>query len=225
MKIKEIEMSKARRKFMLGTGLALATGGLLPQLAGAKSTEDAPLVVTVVEIANFYCSRCYGVNGYFERLTQAAYEGKVDLLFAPVTWEGQSLWPSRAYYAMRDLYPRTESLVRDTLFHGIHAEGQIFETISQVRQYFERKGLLETASDLVPGFKWEAAAERAEGDEPLYSELRAGRLIDLANVEEVPSFLWLGDGRIADMVTPADSTEPGQIATLVTRKLNVGVKR
>lgn len=204
-----------RRTFLTGTlaGLATTLSG------GAALAAREPLVTTIVEVANFNCSRCYAVNSNYDRLARLAYNVKKDLVFAPATWEGQSLWPSRVYYSMRDLYPRTEQAARNTLFHGIHQDGQVFETLSQVAAYFERNQTLDAARNLDPDFDWAQVAARSETNEPLYSEIRATRLIEMAGVQDVPTFIWLVDGKLTQKVSPDQAQDPAKLALLVENRI------
>lgn len=212
-------MSTNRRQFLLsGAGLAL---GALPLSRALASSQQAPMVITVVEIANFNCSRCYAVNKHFDRLQKAAYEARSDLLFTPATWEGQSEWPSRVYYSIRDLHPAIEPLARNTIFEGIHEQGQIFETLSQVQAYFDKEKVFDKAKLVDPGFNWNEVTAYAQSNEPLYSEVRVSKLIELSGAQEVPTFIWIGDSKLIGNVSPLNAPEPLQLVAEVIRKMSV----
>lgn len=210
-------MTLYNRRAFLKSSIALAVAGT--SIAG-KSFAAKPKYTTIIEIANFHCSRCRAVNDNFERVQKAALAKKIDLVFAPAAWEGQTPFPNRVYYSLRDLYPAAEPIVRDTLFSGIHDEGQPFETLMQVVTYFDRKGVSDKILELYPSFTWAEAIERAESNEPLYSEIKAGQLIELGGVEEVPTFLWLGDAKISHVISPRDAPEAGRIVSLVVDAIN-----
>lgn len=173
----------------------------------------------VVELANFFCDRCRQVNDHFPRLKRAAAGASLQLRFAPVTWENQSLWPSRVYYSVRDLYPAAEELVRDMLFDGIHREGMAFENLPQVLSHLERKQIQRRAIELDHTFNLAQVADRANSDEVVLSEMKAGRLVEMSGATEVPVFVWIKDANIFKTVSPALAREPVALVQLVHREL------
>ncbi len=209
-------MTFSRRQLLAATAGALIARPLVVLAA----TQSKPVSgFAIVEIANFECGRCASVNQQFARIEAAARAKHIDLRFAPAAWKGQSLWPDRVYYAARDTFPKVTSLVRDALFQGIHVQGQPFESLAQVRAYFDQESILKKALALDAGFNWEAVAKVADGDAPLWSEVKASRLIDEAMVEETPSFIWLGDGKVYKTVTPKQANEAGALVNTVLQAI------
>lgn len=212
--------NKDRRSFLLkatGAG-AVAVSSFSPLTVLAQAVK--PKLITIVEVANFQCSICRAMNDHYGRIVAQAAEKQIDVRFAPVAWEGQSLWPNRVYYSMRDLYPQSEKLVRDAIFTGIHDEGQPFETLMQVVTYLEGKNIPTLLQEKGVRLDWGDVVRRAEGNEPLFSEIRAGQLIELAGVEEVPSFIWLKDAKVDKLISPTQAPEVGRLASLVIKTIN-----
>lgn len=207
----------SRRQF-LKAGLALVTAGASPALVRAQSAGDL-LLLTVVELANFYCSRCYAVNAFFGDMQRVSYDAQIDLLFAPMSWNDQSEWPTRVYYAARDVYPRLEPLVRDGIFAGIHQDGLPFESLSQVGAYLDRQGIFEQARVQYPDFDWMRIATVADSDEPMYAQARAVRLVEVSGIEEVPAFLWIGDSRVIRVLAADQLPEPRALSTQILNQL------
>lgn len=210
--------------------LALALAALLlplEALAGPPSPglPASPSGMVVVELLNFHCPRCRAVNDYYDTLRQAAEAQGVALRIAPAAWEGQSIWPDKVYYAARDLFPAAESLVRDALFDGIQREGLRFEELPQVLAYLERRQLPSRAKAFDPAFSLLAIADRAATDIPLFSEMKAGRLLDMSGATEVPVFVWVRDGNVVDTLSPIDAAEPGALVQRVVRKLSDTFKK
>lgn len=213
-------------RFAGGAALMLATGTSLAQSSGAPPPPTlAPIPdVVIVELANLYCDRCRRVNDYFPRLQKLAAEAGLSLRFAPVTWEGQSVWPDRVYYAARDLYPSSEALIRDTLFDGIQREGMAFENLPQVLSYFERKQIAQRALGFDPKFNLAEVAARAAHDDILNSEMKAARLVVMSAASDVPVFVWLRDGEIIKTISPRDSQDPLALVQLVQREITTPSK-
>lgn len=217
-----------RRNF-LRTSLTGAAGvaslGLLPaasalaQYSTSPGLPASPSGIVVVELANFYCNRCRTANDHFDRLLQAARGAGYDFRFAPVMWQGQSMWPDRAYYATRDLFPTTEGLVRNAMFDGLQREGMIFESISQVVAYLERRQVPEAALKLDPKFSLAAIAERAGIDETMVSEAKAGRLVNMSGAQQVPVFVWVQDGQVIKTMSSRDAADPFALVQLVYQEL------
>lgn len=209
----------SRRQF-----LAACLAGSLPLVSLADSLSPglpaSPSGTVLVELVNFHCPRCRTVNDYHDTLSNAARASQMTLRFAPVAWEGQSLWPDRVYYAVRDLYPRVEGLVRDALFDGIQRDGLQFEEVSQVLAYLERRQLPKQAKALDPAFDLLAIADRAVSDITMLSEMKAGRLLNLSGASEVPVFALVRGGEVIDTLSPANATEPAALVQQVLRKLN-----
>lgn len=219
------------KKGLSAVGLGLLSPSIFAQSAPSSSTFTMPkdltqvdpvklTGVTLVELANFTCSRCNAVNAHYPRIQEAALAANVDLVFAPVTWENGTLWPDRVYYAIRDLYPVLEPLVRDSIFYGIHEEGQAFETLSQVIAYLERRELTEQARSSAPDFDLAKVSAKADSNDPLYSEIKAGRLLDTTGAQEVPVFLWIGGGKVLGVVTPEQAPDAPALVSVVIQKLN-----
>ena len=175
--------------------------------------------MVVVELANFFCNRCRQANDHFDRLQRAARQAGHDLRFAPVSWEGQSLWPDRAYYAARDLYPAVEPLIRHALFEGLQRDGMIFQSISQVVAYLERRQFSTQALELEPRFNLADLAERAGTDDILLAEAKAGRLVNLSGAEQVPVFVWVQDGELIKTRSHRDANDVIGLVQLVYRDL------
>lgn len=180
----------------------------------------SPSGLVLVELANFHCPRCRQVNDHIDRIRSAAAQQQIVFRFAPLAWEGQSLWPDRVYYAVRDLYPAAEGLVRDMLFDAIQREGQRFEELPQVLAYFERRQLPQQAQKLVGTFDMLSIADRAASDVALLSEMKAGRLIDLSGATEVPVFVWIREGEVVKSVSPTDAQEASPLVQKVLQQLN-----
>lgn len=224
-------MTADRRAFLrgaAGAALLLAGSGAIAQSApnsapvigvAQPGTAASPSGLVIVELANFFCDRCRQVNDHYPRLRRAAIAADMDLRFAPVTWQTQSPWPSRVYYATRDLYPEAEQLVRDMLFDGIHAEGMAFENLPQVLSHLERKQLPRRAVEFNKTFNLAQVADRANTDEILFSEVKAGRLIEMSGATEVPVFVWVQNAGIAKALSPANAREPIALVQLVQREI------
>lgn len=211
-----------RRRAFLEHGLGLAAAAAsLPSLAQytAPGLNASPTGVVVLMLANFHCSRSRGVNDHFDRMKSAAEEVGLGFRFAPVAWEGQSLWPDRVYYAVRDLYPHAEGVVRDALFDGVQREGLMFEELSQVMAFFERRQLVQRIRSSLGDFNLAAIAERALDDVVMVSEMKAGRLLNLSGAVEVPVFVWVQGGDITEVITPAQASEPVPLVQLVLRAI------
>jgi len=205
--------------------LALPAARVLAQYNTSPGLPASPSGLVVVELANFYCNRCRAVNDHFDRLQQAARAAGNDFRFAPVAWEGQSFWPDRTYYATRDLFPAAEGLIRNAMFDGIQREGMLFESVSQVIAYLERRQVPEKAMKLDPKFSLAAIAERAVTDDAMLAEAKAGRLVNLSGAEEVPVFVWVQDGQVLKTISPRDAAEPVGLAQLVFRELTKNVNQ
>lgn len=210
-----------RRNFLLAgaAGLTLPFGNALAQYSRSPGLPASPTGVVVVELANFYCNRCRAANDHYDRLVQTAQSMGVDMRFAPVSWEGQSLWPDRTYYATRDLFPAAEGLIRNAMFDGLQREGMIFETLSQVIAYLERRQVTEKALKLDAKFSLASIAERAISDDTMVAEAKAGRLINLTGAEEVPVFIWVKDGEILKAKSPRDANDALSLVQLVYREM------
>ncbi len=213
-----------RRDFMRA---GVAAGLLMPTLGAwaqarynySPGLNASPSGVVVVELANFYCNRCRTANDHFERLQQTARAVGHDFRFAPVSWEGQSLWPDRVYYATRDLFPAAEALVRNAMFDGLQREGMIFESVTQIIAYLERRQVLEAALALDPNFNLAAIAERAATDVTMLAEAKAGRLVNLSGAQEVPVFVWVRDGEVIKTLSPSNAPDAIGLVQMVYREL------
>lgn len=209
-----------RRDFLLACGgTALVSSGVQAQDTADPVTRRTLGETVVVELANFHCNRCRAVNDHFPRLRRAAEAVGLDLRFAPVAWQGQSLWPDRVYYAIRDLFPQAEGAIRDALFDGIQREGMAFEDLPQTLAYLERRQVAQRALALAPQFNLAQVADRAATDDVLLSEMKAGRLADLSGATEVPVFLWLTDGETKRVLSPRDAKEPAALVAAVQQAL------
>ena len=212
-----------RRNFLkLGTlaGLiAPASSALASKFNTSPGLQASPTGVVVVELANFYCPLCRAANDHFDRLVQTARAVGMDMRFAPVSWEGQSLWPDRTYYATRDLYPATESLIRNAMFDGLQREGMLFEGISQVVAYLERRQVPEAAVKLDSRFDLAAIVERANSEDTMVAEAKAGRLVTMSGAEQVPVFVWVNDGQVTKVLSPRNAEDPFSLVQLVYREL------
>lgn len=210
-----------RRSFLM-TG---AAGLMLPAMSAFAQYSTSPGLpasrsgVVVVMLANFYCNRCRQANDHVERLRDAAQGAGHDLRFAPVTWEGQSVWPDRAYYAARDLFPSTEGLIRSALFDGLQREGMLFDSITQIIAYLERRQVAERALKKDPNFNLAAIAERAIQDDTMVAEAKAGRLVNLSGAEEVPVFVWVQDGQVIKTRSLRETNDVIGLVQLVFRDL------
>lgn len=215
-----------RREFLRIGAAGLALIPMAKAFAGQYNTSPglaaSPSGIVVVELANFYCNRCRAANDHYERLLQAARAVGHDLRFAPVSWQGQSMWPDRMYYATRDLFPMAEGLIRNAMFDGLQREGMLFESVSQVVAYLERRQVTESALKLDKDFSLSAIAERAGADDTMVSEAKAGRLINLSGAEEVPVFTWVKDGQVIKTLSPRDAADPLSLVQLVYRELTAG---
>lgn len=209
-------MSFSRRQILTAGAAALLAR---PLMALAAPTSKPVSGFAIVEIANFECGRCADVNQQFARIEAAARAKKIEVRFAPAAWQGQSLWPDRVYYASRDTFPKVAGIVRDAIYKGIHVQGQPFESLAQVRAYFDQEGILKNALALDPSFNWEAVAKVADSDAPLWSEVKVARLIDEAMIEETPSFIWLGDGKVYKTVTPKQANDAGALVNAVLQAI------
>lgn len=215
-----------RRDFLRAGAVGLALLPAAPVLAQYSTSPGLPASasgIVVVELANFSCNRCRTVNDHFDRLHRAAREVGHDLRFAPVAWEGQSLWPDRTYYATRDLFPAAESLIRNAMFDGLQREGMLFENISQVLAYLERRQVPEKALKLDPNFSLAAIADRANSDDTMLSEAKAGRLVNMSGAEAVPVFVWVQDGQVINAISPREAAEPIGLVQLVYQALTKNV--
>lgn len=208
-----------RRHFLISLGalgLSPATWAQQPM----PGLPASPSGMVLVELANFHCPRCRQVNDHFDRIRAAASAQQMAFRFAPLAWEGQSLWPDRVYYAVRDLYPAVEGLVREMLFDAIQREGQRFEELPQVMAYFERRQLPQRAKELVGAFDLLTVADRAASDVVLLSEMKAGRLADLSGATEVPVFVWVQEGEVVQAISPADAPDAAPLVQKVIQKIN-----
>lgn len=211
-----------RRDFLRACAVALAATPLSNAFAQYSTSPGLPASasgIVVVELANLHCNRCRAVNDHFDRLREAARSAGHDLRFAPVAWQGQSVWPDRVYYATRDLFPAAEGLIRGAMFDGLQREGMLFESIAQVLAYLERRQVPEQALKLDPRFSLAQIADRANTDDTLISESKAARLIDLSGADAVPVFVWVKDGQVISTVSPRDAAEPMGIVQRVFREL------
>ncbi len=198
---------------------AAAAFAQVSQYNTSPGLPSSPSGVVVVMLANFFCPRCRAVNDQYDRLLQAARSSGTDLRFAPVSWKGQTLWPDRVYYATRDLYPAAEGLVRNAMFDGLQREGMIFESVSQVVAYLDRRQVTEDALKLDPSFNLANIAERATADETLLAEAKAGRLVSMSGAEDVPVFVWVKDGNVTKSISPKDAADPVGLAQRVYLEL------
>lgn len=216
-----------RRNFMsvLAGASAMALSGLAlaqetANLPGLPPLPGMPTATTVVvEIGNFGCDRCRTINDHFPRLKRIAAENGVELRFAPLAWKGQSMWPDRVFYATRDLYPAAEHFVRDAMFEGIQREGMMFENLPQVLAYLERRQIPQRALQFDKGFSLVKVAERANTDDVMYSEMKAGRLVSDLGATEVPVFVWVRNGEIIKVVSTNESKDPLVLTQIVQREL------
>lgn len=217
-----------RRNFLragAASMLMLPAVSALAQYNTSPGLQASPSGIVVVELANFYCNRCRSANDHYDRLVQAARAVGHDMRFAPVSWQGQSMWPDRTYYATRDLFPAAEALIRNAMFDGLQREGMLFESISQVVAYLERRQVTENALKLDPKFSLAAIAERAGTDDTMLAEAKAGRLVNLSGAEEVPVFVWVKDGQVIKALSPRDAADPLSLVQLVYRDLTKNVAK
>lgn len=209
-----------RRTFLLN---AFLTSLALPFTARAATSPGLPASASgtvLVELINLHCPRCRAINDYTSRIKQAALAAGLDFRVVPVAWEGQSLWPNRVYYAARDLFPGSENLVLEFLFDGIQREGQRFEDVAQVMAYLVRRELPKHLAKTHPELSLSAIADYAATDTPLFSEMKAGRLLDLTLAQEVPVFAWVREGAVLHTISPADSPEPLGLVRAVIEELS-----
>lgn len=210
-----------RRAFLQATAAAALSpvGTAWAQYNRSPGLPASPSGIVVVELANFYCNRCRQANDHFDRLQRAARLAGHDLRFAPVSWEGQSLWPDRAYYATRDLYPALEPLMRHALFEGLQRDGMIFQSISQVVAYLERRQFAQQVLELEPRFNLADLAEKAGTDDVLLAEAKAGRLVNLSGAQQVPVFVWVQDGELIKTRSTRDANDVIGLVQLVYQDL------
>lgn len=210
------QLVSSRRQFLGATG-ALAGSLALP--AFSQQSRKTASAIALVEIFNFRCTRCRGVSDYAERISLAAEKAGVLYRTAPVSWELSAIWPDRFYYAVRDLYPQTAHIFRETLFSGVHDYGQGFEELAQVLAYMESRQVVEQALKLDSNFSLVAVADRAGTDDTLYPVAKAIRLLELAAAQEVPVFVWLEGGSVMKVISPADANDPSTLARKVLAEL------
>lgn len=211
------------RRQWLSTSVVAAAGAAMPsawaQYSRSPGLPASPSGIVVVELANFYCNRCRQANDHFERLQQAARAAGHDLRFAPVSWEKQSLWPDRAYYAMRDLYPAAEGIMRNAMFEGLQRDGMLFDGVTQIAAYLERRQIAEQVLQLEPRFNLATLVEKATTDDTLLAEAKAGRLVNLSGAEQVPVFVWVRDGELLQTRSSRDANDVIGLIQLVYRDL------
>ena len=208
----------SRRRFLAALGLGLASCRLYADMP-IPGLRASPSGAVVVEIINFWCPRCRRVNEYYDQLHAVSVAAGSPLRIAPVTWEGQATWPNRVYYAVRDLYPEVEGLLRNMLFDGCQQEGMLFENLAQVMSYLELRQIPRLAQQRHISLDLLAIADRATSAEPAISEFKANRLLNLSGADAVPAFVWVREGEVSETISPADAPEPGALARLVIRKL------
>lgn len=211
-----------RRRALLQATAAAALGsasGAWAQYSRSPGLPASPTGVVVVELANFYCNRCRQANDHFDRLQEAARKAGHDFRFAPVSWETQSLWPDRAYYAVRDLYPSAAGLMRHAMFEGLQRDGMLFESITQIAAYLERRQLAEQILQLEPRFNLADLVEKASTDDTLLAEAKAGRLASLSGAEQVPVFVWVRDGELIKTRSSRDAKDVIGLVQLVYQDL------
>lgn len=189
----------------------IAAGASVVGLTAASTTfgQSAPAAAqaALIKLVNFHCPRCRQVNVHTDRIARAAANAGMSFRYAPVAWEGQSLWPDRVYYTVRDQFPGAEGLVRDMFFEGIQQEGLRFEDLPQVLSFLERRQLAKRALAAEPTFSLVQIADQAASDLSLFSEIKAARLLDMVAAEEVPVFVWVVDGDIRSILAPAAAAE------------------
>lgn len=218
-----------RRNFIAAAVLA-ATASLLSapsmaQYSNSPGMQASPTGTVVLELANFHCGRCRAMNEHFDRFRAAARDNGLDFRFAPVGWQGQSMWPDRVYYATRDLYPAAEGIVRNAMFEGIQREGMQFEELTQVVAYLERRQAQEEGAKLDPNFNLASIAERAMDETTLLAEAKAYRLIQMSGADAVPAFLWIRDGEVIHSITTKVASDAGALSQAVMRALTNGELR
>jgi len=221
-----------RRSLVLGGG-ALIAGALFPNIAAAQAvgagskpsatTKPAHAETVLYEFAQFQCSHCFDVHTqHSDRIKSAARKAKVKLVFVPVATRNQSPWPAAVFYAMRDLYPRTENLVRNAFFVGVHKEGQSFESLEHVQQYFAGKGINTAAQKVEPGYRWDEVANHTQSDEVQSHFDNSSQVHREANISYVPAFVWVRDEKILSTEEQHNRTLEDTVKA-VLRKLRAGV--
>lgn len=205
------------KQLIAGLGLALLSFTATAESGPAPKADGQTVLV---EIINFHCPRCKAVNEHYVQIATAAKEANIPFRVVPATWQGQSLWPSRFYYASRDLYPGLENTIRDALFQGIQEEGLAFEELPQVISYLERLKLPQRIKAVLPEFDLLAVAERAASDEPLLSEVKVSMLIEQTGATAVPVFAWVREGKVVHVLSPDDAAEPAPLTRKVIQALS-----
>ena len=205
-----------RRTFLQTLGIgAISTGVLHTPLA--KAQDITP--ITVVQLGNFMCSNSRQVNIQTERMQDAAQYAKIGFRFAPVTWEHQSPWPARVYYAARNLYPAAEPIIRDAMFDGMQTRGLAFETMPQVLTYLMNSQLDVEATKRDTQFNLVAIAEAAKHEDIEVSMLRAIRLLMLSEAQILPAFVWLKDGEIVKKLSAEEAPNPTTLVSMFVKSV------
>jgi len=120
---------------------------------------------------------------------------------------------------LRALYPGSEHAARDVIFEGIHKEGHRFETLDQIVVYLKRFEVFKRAQALHPRFALDALRTHVDSDAPLAAEIRAIRLLEQSAAEEVPVFVWVENGLMTQVISPAQAAEPGALVQRVMGRL------
>lgn len=203
-----------RRAFIKSVGAVVLTASATQQ-AWARQVSSRALV----QLINFHCSRCFAVNDQHARIAQAASEAGIDYRAAPIAWGDQSMWPSKMYYSLRDLYPGSEDAARDAIFEGVHKEGQRFETLDQMVAFLDRFEVFKQAQTLHEHFNRDKLLSYVASDAPLAAEIRAIRLLEQSAAEQVPVFVWVENGSMTQTISPAQAAEPGALVQRVMSQL------
>ena len=196
--------------------LQALAGGAAVICAQNVFSQSSPDIV-VVQVANFMCSNSRQVNLQYDRILAACNYAGVGFRFAPVTWQDQSEWPARIYYAVRNLYPKAESVLRDALFDGMQRKGLAFETVSQVMAHLTNNQLDVAATKLEPSFNLATIVQASAKEDIEVSMLRAIRLTALSEVEMLPSFLWIQGGEIIKVLDGNAAPSPANLASLFVK--------
>ena len=108
-------------------------------------------VVRVEEFFAYGCPHCHHLEAPLEAWLKDSSE-KVDLVRYPLPFSQNSVAPTTAFYAARQVLQKNDDVdqldkIHAPVFHALHEERRVFANAEEVRQFYARQGISVPADD------------------------------------------------------------------------------
>lgn len=191
----------------------------LKELTAVKALK----AVSVIEVANFFCPRCYEIEQYADSIEKLVKSTGGEYVFSPVYFGKYSKWPTLAYYSDLSIISGIKKQSREALFLAAVSSGD---------KLADDKSVCQVLSDHIPVIQFKRCLKKVNASYSAYRSMKSLKLLDylitqgyLGEVIKFPVFIIESNKEIK-VVLSAEDTEDmlslsHQVKELVRRYADV----